>query len=191
MADRDEIDRYLDSVLIGGREPFAPVIADYDPAWPVRFAELAARIGAALGDHALAVEHIGSTSVPQLAAKPIVDVLVVVADVEDESSYVRALEGAGLVLRVREARHRMFRTPERDVHVHVYSSGDQAIADYLDLRDWLRVDGPDRALYAGVKRDLAQRRWTDMNHYADAKTDVIQQVLGRAREWRKRADRLP
>ena len=193
MRDRtgDELDRDLDSVLIGGREPFTPVISDYDPAWPARFAELEVRIRSTLGDAALAIEHIGSTSVPQLAAKPIVDVLVVVADVEDESSYVRALEGAGLVLRVREARHRMFRTPERDVHVHVYPAGDQAIRDYLDLRDWLRVDESDRALYAGVKRDLAQRRWTDMNHYADAKTDVIRQVLGRAREWRTHADRLP
>ena len=191
MPDRDELDRHLDSVLIGGREPFTPVISDYDHAWPLRFAELEARIRSALGDIALAVEHIGSTSVPQLAAKPIVDVLVVVADVDDEPSYVSALEEAGFVLRVREERHRMFRTPERDVHIHVYSSGDQAIADYLDLRDWLRVDESDRALYAGVKRDLAQRPWTDMNHYADAKTDVIKQVLGRARERRTRADRLP
>jgi acetyl esterase len=94
------------------------------------------------------------------------------------------MEDVGFVLRVREAGHRMFRTPDRDVHIHVYSSGDQAIADYLDLRDWLRVDADDRALYADVKRDLVTRRWSDMNHYAAAKTDVIQQVLGRARTWR-------
>lgn len=128
---------------------------------------------------------------PRLAAKPIIDVLVVMADVEDEPSYLPAMVDAGFVLRVREERHRMFRTPDRDAHIHVYSSGDPAIADYLDLRDWLRVDESDRALYADVKRDLARRRWTDMNHYADAKTDVIQQVLGRARAWRTRADRLP
>ena len=191
MPDRDELDRHLDSVLIGGREPFTPVISDYDPAWPLRFAELEARIRSALGDAALAVEHIGSTSVPQLAAKPIVDVLVVVADLEDEPSYVPAMEDAGFVLRVRESGHRMFRTPGRDAHIHVYASGDQAITDYLDLRDWLRVDESDRALYADVKRDLARRSWSDMNHYADAKTDVIRQVLGRARSWRTRPDRRP
>ena len=78
----------------------------------------------------------------------------------------------------------MFRTPGRDVHIHVYSSGDQAITDYLDLRDWLRVDESDRTRYADVKRDLAKRPWSDMNHYAEAKSDVIQQVLGRARAWR-------
>jgi len=180
----DELDRYLDSVLIGGREPVTLVISHYDSAWPSRFAELGARIESALGAGALAVEHIGSTSVPGLAAKPIIDVLVVVADVAEERSYVPALEDAGFVLRVREAGHRMFRTPGRDVHIHVYSSGDHAIRDYLDLRDWLRVDESDRALYANVKRDLAKRPWSDMNHYAEAKSDVIQQVLGRARAWR-------
>jgi len=180
----DELDRYLDSVLIGGREPVTLVISHYDSAWPSRFAELGARIESALGAGALAVEHIGSTSVPGLAAKPIIDVLVVVADVLEERSYVPALEDAGFVLRVREAGHRMFRTPDKDVHIHVYSSGDQAIRDYLDLRDWLRVDESDRTLYADVKRDLAKRPWSDMNHYAEAKSDVIQQVLGRARAWR-------
>jgi GrpB-like predicted nucleotidyltransferase (UPF0157 family) len=180
----DELDRYLDSVLIGGREPVALVISDYDSAWPSRFAELEARIGLALGDAALAVEHIGSTSVPRLAAKPIIDVLVVVAGLEDEPSYVPALVDAGFVLRVREAGHRMFRTPDRAAHIHVCPSGDQTIRDYLDLRDWLRVDESDRALYEGVKRGLAQRPWSDMNHYADAKSDVIAQVLGRARAWR-------
>ena len=180
----DELDRYLDSVLIGGREPVTLVISHYDSAWPSRFAELGARIESALGAGALAVEHIGSTSVPGLAAKPIIDVLVVVADVLEERSYVPALEDAGFVLRVREAGHRMFRTPDKDVHIHVYSSGDQAIRDYLDLRDWLRVDESDRTLYADVKRDLAKRPWSDMNHYAEAKSDVIRQVLGRARAWR-------
>jgi GrpB-like predicted nucleotidyltransferase (UPF0157 family) len=163
------------------------VIADYDPAWPSRFAELEARIRSALGDTALAVEHIGSTSVPRLAAKPIIDVLLVVTDLEDEPSYMPALQDAGFVLRVREPGHRMFRTPERDVHIHVCASGDQAIRNYVDLRDWLRVDESDRALYEEVKRDLAQRPWSDMNHYAEAKSDVIQDVLGRARAWRASA----
>jgi GrpB-like predicted nucleotidyltransferase (UPF0157 family) len=177
-------DRYLDSVLIGGRESVTIVVSDYDPAWPSRFAELEARIASALGDAALAVEHIGSTSVPGLAAKPIIDVLLVVADVDDERSYVTAMEDAGFVLRVREAGHRMFRTPARDVHIHVCPPGDPAIPDYLDLRDWLRTDASDRSLYAAVKRDLAQRPWSDMNRYAEAKTDVIHEILGRARAWR-------
>ena len=194
MADHDrsgsrrgpaaERNRCLDAVLIGGHEPVTIHLSDYDPAWPWRFADVEARIRTALGEVALTVEHIGSTSVPGLAAKPIIDVLLVVADLEDESSYVTRLEDALFVLRVREAGHRMFRTAERDVHVHVYAADAHEIRDYLDLRDWLRADDSDRALYEGVKRDLARRPWSDMNHYADAKSGVIEQLLGRARAWR-------
>jgi GrpB-like predicted nucleotidyltransferase (UPF0157 family) len=183
-----ERDRHLDSVLIGGREPVALVLSDYDPAWPSRFADVQARISSALGEAAPVVEHIGSTSVPGLAAKPIIDVLLVVVNVDDESSYATALRNAGFVLRVREAGHRMFRTPDRDVHIHVYEVGDQAITDYLDLRDWLRVDQADRARYADVKRDLVQRPWSDMNYYADAKSEVVSEMLGRARGWRAAGD---
>ena len=101
------------------------------------------------------------------------------ADVDDERSYVPAMEDAGFVLRVREAGHRMFRTPERDVHIHVYSSGDQAITDYLDLRDWLRVDASDRALYEDVKRDLATETVVGHEPLRRRPSRVIQQVLGR------------
>src|SRR6185437_16987618 len=106
-----------DDALVGGREARAIVIADYDPAWPERFALERARIVTALGARAVAVEHVGSTAVPGLAAKPIVDVLVAVAD--PEADELRgALEAAGYELRVREPGHRMFRTPTLDVHVH-------------------------------------------------------------------------
>jgi GrpB-like predicted nucleotidyltransferase (UPF0157 family) len=184
LSPDEDHDKYLDSVLIGGREPAAIVIADYDSAWPERFADLQVRVKQALGAEALSVEHIGSTSVPGLAAKPIIDMLLTVRSVDDEAEYVEALEQVGFVLRVREPAHRMFRTPERDVHLHVYSAEDQAVADYLDLRDWLRESASDRALYEATKRDLAAREWSDMNDYADAKSDVIRAVLGRARAWR-------
>ena len=160
------------------------VVVDHDDEWPERYRLVRERIRAALGAAALGVEHIGSTSVPGLAAKPIVDVLVTVQDVEDEAAYVPPMEGAGFVLRVREPEHRMFRTPARDVHVHLYEPDHEAVSAYLDLRDWLRVDADDRALYERTKRRLATRTWTDMNEYADAKTDVVLTVLGRARAWR-------
>lgn len=180
----EEHDEYLDSVLIGGREPASIVIVDHDATWPQRFADLRRRVEQALPATALSVEHIGSTSVPGLAAKPIIDMLLTVASVDDEDAYVPDLERAGFVLRVREPGHRMFRTPERDVHLHVYAPGDQAVMDYLDLRDWLRESESDRALYEATKQQLAQRQWSDMNHYADAKSDVIRAILGRARAWR-------
>ena len=174
----------LDEVLIGGREKVPIVIVDYDEEWPNRYGLVRERVRTALGASALSVEHIGSTSVPGLAAKPIIDVLVTVQDVEDEGAFVQPLEGEGFVLRVRELEHRMFRTPARDVHVHLYEPDHEAVSAYLDLRDWLRVDADDRALYERTKRRLATRAWTDMNEYADAKTDVILAILGRARTWR-------
>ena len=180
----EDHDRYLDSVLIGGREQACIIIANYDATWPERYADLQRRVEQALAATALSVEHIGSTSVPGLAAKPIIDMLLVVRSVDDEAAYVEALEQVGFILRVREPGHRMFRTPERDVHLHVYAQGDQAVADYLDLRDWLRESESDRALYQATKMDLAQRQWSDMNYYAAAKSDVIRDVLGRAKAWR-------
>ena len=174
----------LDGVLIGGREHVPIVVVDPDERWAERYAVLRERLRAALGSAALRVEHIGSTAVAGLAAKPIIDVLVTVRDVEDEAAFVPPMERAGFVLRVREPEHRMFRTPARDVHVHVYEPEHAAVSAYLDLRDWLRVDADDRALYERTKRLLATRTWTDMNAYADAKTDVITAILRRARTWR-------
>src|SRR3954452_10351123 len=186
--DPDEVDEeraaYLDTVLIGGREPAEISVVDYDERWPMRFREIAERVRQALGEDALGVEHIGSTSVPGLVAKPIVDVLLTVADVSNEAAYVPALESAGFLLRVREPAHRMVRTPARDVHVHVYEPGRPEVGDHLDLRDWLRVDAQDRELYAATKRTLARQQWNDMNDYAEAKSDVISAMVTRARAWR-------
>lgn len=176
--------RQLDAVLIGGREQRAVVVVDYRCEWPEMYREMAAKVRAAVGHSALALEHIGSTSVPGLAAKPIIDMLMVVPDVAAEADYLPALESVGLVLRVREPNHRMVRTPDRDVHLHIYSACAPEITDYLDLRDWLRVSAEDRELYASVKRELARREWPDMNYYAEAKDQVVATVLAHAREWR-------
>jgi GrpB-like predicted nucleotidyltransferase (UPF0157 family) len=179
----DPIEERLQEVLIGEIEPQNIIVSDYDPAWPERFRREDARIRATLGKAALSVEHIGSTSVPGLAAKPIVDILLVVEDSGDETSYLPALEAAGYVLRVREPdldEHRMFRTPAKDVHVHVFSPGSQEIERYLLLRERLRRNDEDRQLYARTKRDLASRDWPSMQHYAEAKTEVIEGIIARA-----------
>jgi GrpB-like predicted nucleotidyltransferase (UPF0157 family) len=182
-AENEDLGRYLASVTIGSREPVDIRICDYDPAWPERFRGEAARISAALAGRELTIEHIGSTAVPELAAKPIVDILLVVDDAADEDAYLPALEAAGYVLRIREPgfhEHRMLRTPEKDVHVHVFSPGSPEIERYRLLRDRLRTDDADRELYARTKRRLAEHDWLTVSHYAEAKTEVVEAIIARA-----------
>lgn len=170
-------------VFIGGLETVEIVVVSYDPRWPRRFEQERAKIVHALQERALAVDHIGSTAVPGLAAKPIIDICVAVADSADEATYVVALEAAGYQLRVREPdfhEHRMLRTPARDVHVHVFNRGCAEIRRYLAFRDRLRSDEADRELYAVTKRRLAARDWLTMQDYADAKTEVVEAILLRA-----------
>ncbi|HSU16821.1 GrpB family protein [Longimicrobium sp.] len=177
-------DEPLETGLIGGAEQREIRIAEYDPGWPAVFERHARIIAGALGGRALRSEHIGSTSVPGLAAKPVVDILVVVPDSADESAYLSPLREAGYVLRVREPdwhEHRMLRTPERDVHVHVYSEGCAEIGRYLAFRDRLRASDEDRRRYEAVKRELAAREWPDMNDYANAKTEVVESILAASR----------
>src|SRR6516165_6563750 len=141
---------------------------DYDPHWPEAFRREADRIRGLLGCQALQIEHIGSTAVPCLAAKPIIDILLVVADSSDESTYVPTLESAGYFLRIREPNwheHRMFKGPAADVNLHVFSSGCPEIARILTLRNWLRSDAADRDLYERTKRRLAQLEWKDVQNY--------------------------
>ena len=131
---------------------------------------------------ALRIEHVGSTSVPGLAAKPIIDILLVVANSALETEYVPALEAAGFELRIREPgwhQHRMFQVPQRNVNLHVFSTGCTEIERMLAFRDWLRSNASDRELYAGTKRALAQQDWKYTQNYADAKTAVIDEIISR------------
>lgn len=166
--------------MVGGTEKGVFVLAEYDSRWPEAYAEQERRIRAGLGPAAIRIEHIGSTSVPGLAAKPIIDVLVTVEDITAEEDYLDQLLDVGYELRVREPGHRMVRTAARDVHVHVMSAGDEAASEYLLFRDRLRSDPSDRELYERTKRALMKQDWSDMNAYADAKTEVIADIKERA-----------
>ncbi|MGY4858639.1 GrpB family protein [Cryobacterium sp. AP23] len=170
--------------LVGGTEPLRLELHSYDERWPDLYLEHRRRILTALVSATVGVEHIGSTAVPGLAAKPIIDIVVTVDDITAEEDYLDALLAAGYELRTREPGHRLVRTPTRDVHVHIYQQGDPAVVDYLLLRDWLRSNADDRALYESTKRSLLHSRWDDMNAYADAKTDVILAIKARARAAR-------
>jgi GrpB-like predicted nucleotidyltransferase (UPF0157 family) len=178
-------DEEIRAATIGALQPYATrvIIVDYDPSWPERYEEEAARIRAAVGARALEIHHIGSTAVPGLPAKPVIDILLVVSDSAAEETYVPAMEAAGYSLRIREPdfhEHRVFRGPADDVNVHVFSSGSPEIERHLVFRDWLRANEADRRLYANVKRELAAREWRYVQHYADAKTEVVEAILRRA-----------
>ena len=158
-------------------------LVPYDPAWPERFAREAERIRRALGERALLLEHAGSTSVPGLEAKPIVDIVLAVADSADEAAYVPALEAAGYVLHIREPdwhEHRMFEGRDTDVNLHVFTIGSEEIERMLLFRDRLRASAADRERYAQAKRALARHDWRYVQHYADAKSEVVAAILASA-----------
>jgi GrpB-like predicted nucleotidyltransferase (UPF0157 family) len=158
-------------------------IAEYDPEWVRRFEREAVRIRAVLGVRVLQLEHVGSTSVPGLAAKPKIDILLVMADSADETAYVPDMQAAGYILQVREPdwyEHRMFKGPDTDINLHVFTVGCEEIERMLIFRDWLRTHAADRQLYENTKRELAKQEWKYMQNYADAKTVVVKEILARA-----------
>lgn len=179
----------LRAVTIGELTPYRTKveIEDYNPAWPAWFASDRANIEAALGPTVLSIEHVGSTSVPDLPAKPIIDILLQVADSADEASYVAPLEAAGFTLRIREPEwleHRVLqrRSEPHDVNLHVFSPRHAAgeIRRTLAFRDWLRAHEGDRNRYAATKIALSTREWRYVQDYADAKTAVIEEILAKA-----------
>jgi len=185
LATGDDLAARLDRVLVHGRQPARVRIVEYDPRWVERFEVERRRIAAALGSRALAVHHIGSTAVPGLGAKDRVDVCVEVADPDDEDAYLPDLLDAGYALRAVEPGHRcLARADEHEpaTNVHVYAGGADEVTAYLRFRDQLRRDEGDRQRYEELKRSLAQREWPDMNYYAEAKGELIREIVARSIE---------
>jgi GrpB-like predicted nucleotidyltransferase (UPF0157 family) len=179
-------DDQIVAATIGERQPSnrSIYLAPYDPAWPSLFSRLAKQIHEALGDNVMLLEHVGSTSVAGLSAKPKIDIVLAVADSSDELSYVKSLEARGYTLRIREPNwyeHRLLKSPGIAGNLHVFSDGCEEIEQMLLFRDWLRDHPGDRLLYAETKRDLAARTWKYTQNYADAKSEVVQAILARAR----------
>jgi GrpB-like predicted nucleotidyltransferase (UPF0157 family) len=180
------IDEYLRAVTVGERKPLNSTIrlAPYDPDWTKQFSLQAKRIHDALSDRVLLLEHVGSTSVPGLSAKPVIDMVLAVSNSADEPSYVPLLEARGFVLRIREPdwfQHRLLKAPDIAANLHVFSIGCEEIDRMLTFRDWLRMHSEDRRLYEETKRKLAAQTWKDTQHYANAKSEVIREILSRAR----------
>lgn len=158
-------------------------VVDSDPQWAELYLREAARLRAVLGDKVLELEHVGSTSVPGLAAKPIIDLDLSVSDSADEAAYLPALEAAGYRLILREPHwleHRMLKGPETEINLHVWTLGSPEAQRHLILRDWLRANAADRKMYGDHKRALAKRPYSYMYEYNNDKAGVIREILARA-----------
>ncbi|HEV8685678.1 MAG TPA: GrpB family protein [Gaiellaceae bacterium] len=191
-TDVEAYDKELANITVGGARTLAkPIeIRDYDPEWPRLYEREEARIRSTLGARVIRIGHAGSTSVPGLPAKPVIDIVLEVPDSADEGTYVADLEAAGYVLRIREPEwfeHRVFKGPDTDVNLHVFTAGCAEVDRMLLFRDWLRGNAADRELYVTAKRNLAARDWKYVQQYADAKTAVVGEIMSRAEAGRRPA----
>lgn len=180
---QDPILERVRRVTVGDVERRRVVLVEHDPAWAARAATLLGEVRAALADRVDLAAHVGSTAVPGLVAKPIVDLVVTVAAPDHEAAWLPALTDLGWELRVREPdwfSHRMLRTAQRDAHLHVFPTGCVEVGRMLALRDRLRHDPAARARYGACKQRLAARAWPTMQHYADAKGEVVEEILAQA-----------
>lgn len=186
MTKAPETDEELAAVRVGGTvtpHNAAIHLAPYNPAWPAQYAAEEAKIRAALGDAALVLEHVGSTSIPGISAKPILDILLAVADPADEDAYVPALTRQGYRLHLREPdleQHRLMKGDDPPVNLHIFTVGSKEIARMVGFRDRCRSHPEERRLYEETKRELAARTWRHVQHYANAKSEVVEAITARA-----------
>ena len=188
-------DEYIQKVVVSGNAEHNQtiILKPYDENWPVLFEREKQRISTILKDKALMIEHIGSTSVPGLIAKPIIDILLVVEDAGKEEDYVVDLVSHGYILRIKEPdfeNHHMFIGPDTDIHLHVFSQDSKEIEKYLLFRNYLRNHQEAKELYANTKKALAKKKWKYVQNYADAKSDVVQQIMDAARKENSQIDKL-
>jgi GrpB-like predicted nucleotidyltransferase (UPF0157 family) len=173
--------------VLGADRPADPVeIVAYDPEWPARFEAMRARLASALGATAVRIDHVGSTAIPGLAAKPVIDIQISVPDVNDEQAFRAPIERQGFALRWVEPGHRYFRPPPgvaREYQVHVCTVGSEWERVHLLFRDYLRTHPDVAAEYEALKRDLATRLTLERIAYNDAKAPFIDSTVARATEW--------
>ncbi|WP_328371741.1 GrpB family protein [Micromonospora zamorensis] len=174
----------VDAGLVGDppRTWGSVVIEEYDRAWARRFTAVRSSLTEALGALIIAVEHVGSTAVPGLAAKPVIDIDLVIEDTAEESGYLPALERLGYRLVLREPwwhGHRMLLSAAEDVNLHVWPQGAPEPVRHRLFRDWLRSHPQDRELYAATKRRLARDTAHRPRDYSLAKNDVIDEIYAR------------
>ena len=186
MSKKPVTDEQMAAIRVGGALTAHNAtidLAPYDPAWPAQYEVEAAKIRAALGEHALVLEHVGSTSIPGLPAKRILDIILGVADSADEDAYVPALTAQGYRLHIREPdwnQHRLMKGAAPVVNLHIFTVGCQELARMTAFRDRCRTHPEELRLYLDTKRELAGRTWRYVQHYANAKGEVVEAIIARA-----------
>ena len=186
MAKGPETDEEMAAVHVNGLSPphnGAVHLAPYDPAWPAQYEREAAKIHAALGAGALVLEHVGSTSLPGMPAKPIIDIVLGVASSADEDAYVPALTAQGYRLHIREPdwhEHRLMKGADPVANLHIFTVGSPEIERMVAFRDRCRSHPEELELYLSTKRELAGRTWRYVQHYANAKGVVVEAIIARA-----------
>ncbi|NTZ50821.1 MULTISPECIES: GrpB family protein [Citrobacter freundii complex] len=169
-----------DSYFVNGVPPIENIeVVAYDHSWPQIYSALESKIKNKLGSNLLKIDHVGSTAVPGLAAKPVIDIDVTVADAEDEEIYVLALESLGYRLIVREPRfhgHRLFHYENPRVNLHVFTQHTPETARHLLFRDWLRLSENDRKLYADAKLEAIKDCSFDIQKYHENKKRVVHDI---------------
>lgn len=194
MPSRAEIVSFDDAPPPPGADPWVPgaapavgiEVTDPDPAWPRQYDDVARQIRGVLGWRVLQLEHVGSTSVPGLAAKPIIDIDLTVADPSRERNYVPALEPIGFRLVVREPwwhGHRMLRADDPRCNLHVFGFDSPELVRHRIFRDWLRGNPGERDRYAVMKRQAvseANARGEHVMQYNARKEQVIREIYHRA-----------
>ena len=169
-------------------------VVDYDPVWIAAFEEEAAILNAVFGQKVIEVHHIGSTAVPGLDAKPIIDILIVLDNTDDINSFDRAMEDVGYRVRGECLDAPIPGTPGRfyfsketngvhSHHVHVCAEGHWEIFDKLAFRDYLRAHGSTAAAYGELKRRIAAQYRFDNVGYMHAKDGFVKSTLLEARRW--------
>ncbi|WP_096877175.1 GrpB family protein [Oenococcus oeni] len=179
--------KYTESVTLGQVKQNPQIsLQPYDTGWIKSYREEEERIKTALQEKALLIEHVGSTSVPGLSFKPIIDILLLVRDSSKEDDYVPNLITKGYVLRIREPEwyeHRMFKSKTKDINLHVFSLGCKEAQEMLNFRNWLRINDHDRLQYEAAKQELVSKKWQAVQEYADAKTPIVKRIKERANNY--------
>lgn len=178
-AYREPTDEQIQAAMVTGRRVEPIEVMPPDPGWPAAYDVVRRRVEAALGEQARDVRHVGSTAVPGLHAKPVVDVDVTVADTAAEGDYLAALEDAGFELTVREPGHRCLRLAGPRANLHLWDPGDPEPRRHLAFRDWLTEHTDDRAAYGDLKCALAAEGFTDVMSYNNRKAALIYDIYER------------